>query len=98
MANEFKIKNGLIISGSSLIISGSLPVQSSEDTILTIDSSGVVGTKEGGVVGPQGNQGNQGPTGAQGPQGNKIFFFQDFLAKNHAAARRAHPEAMAQRR
>ena len=39
MANEFRIKNGLIISGS-------LPDQSSEQTILTIDSSGLVGTKE----------------------------------------------------
>lgn len=60
MANEFKVKNGLIISGSSIIVSGSLPVQSSEQTILTIDSSGVVGTKEQSA-GPQGPQGPQGP-------------------------------------
>ena len=50
---------------------GSLPTQTSENTILTIDSSGIVGTKEqsAGPQGPQGPVGTQGPTGPQGPQG-----------------------------
>ena len=72
MANWKKV----VVSGSIAELAGlelsSLSAQPSEGTVLTINDSGVVGTKEGasGTSGTSGSSGSSGSSGTDGTSGS----------------------------
>jgi hypothetical protein len=73
MANEFVVKNGLLVSGSANL-SGSLVIQqvASDPALgnfLVLATDGTVKQRSSGATGAQGAQGAQGSTGAQGDTG-----------------------------